>query len=297
MPDSTSRSNYSSVEEGTKHFRMSDGFQLFYRYWKSVSSGRSALVCIHGTGENSEFFEPVGEALASAGHHVYAPDLRGFGFSLEKDLLRGDTSSFKRQLQDLVEVVGLIRAEHPAEEVFMLGHSHGCAYSLWYAANHAESISGIILAAPPIHSTSKVRRSEYLKFVLLLLFAPKTMYSFEDRESQIPGNSPVATSVSVRWLYGSKKFLLDTMFQNSARINKPVLILQGGADVSTLPEGAKVLLERLRTTDKDLKLFQGADHFLYDVFLPMKAGRGLAERKLVTSEISNWLETHQNTVR
>ncbi|MDV3293711.1 MAG: alpha/beta hydrolase [Nitrososphaerales archaeon] len=272
---------------------MSDGFQLCYRRCKPTTDRRGAILCIHGTGENSEFFRPVGEDLAKAGYEVYAVDLRGFGLSTEEDLLRGDTHSFKRHLQDLVEVMTLIRGEHPTEAVFLLGHSHGCAYALWCAANHPELIRGVVLAAPPVESTSKVNKRQYAKFALLLLFAPKSMFSFGDRgkpDPRIPQDSPVAESVSIRWLYGSKKLLLDPLFGNAARMLSPVLILQGKRDTVTLPQGARNLLERLGTQDKTMHLFEGADHFLYDEFVPTRGSGDTVGRRVLVDVLVGWLD-------
>lgn len=273
-------------------FAMSDGFQLFCRRWKLSSVPKGAILCIHGTGENSEFFRPVAEDLAVAGYELYAIDLRGFGLSTETGLSRGDTRSFKRQLEDLVEVIGQIHMQN--RPLFLLGHSHGCAYILWCAANHPEHVRGIILAAPPVESTSKVEKNKYLKFALLLLFRPKTMYTFADVRRQtsdprIPPDSPVARSVSIRWLYGTKKLLNDPLFEHAERTKLPSLILQGNQDTVTLPSGARRLLERLGTTDKDAQFFEGADHFLYDEFVPTRVDRSEPGQGQLVDVLVRWL--------
>ncbi len=82
------------VEETAETLKMSDGFNLFCRHWKTEGKSERALVCIHGFGGHSGFFKPFGEILACGGINVYALDLRGFGNSKEKDLPMGDTSDF-----------------------------------------------------------------------------------------------------------------------------------------------------------------------------------------------------------
>ncbi len=175
----------------------------------------------------------------------------------------------------------------------MLGHSHGCAYTLWYSANHPDALDGIILASPPIIATSKVHRREYLKFALALIFKPKMMYSFGEEEiEELASNPLIARSVSIRWLYGSKKYLLGPLLKNASQIQKPTLILQGEADTNTLLEGAHRLNEALGTKDKTIKIFPNADHFLYGAIFPSPSYGDPAKKQEVANEVNMWLEAH-----
>ncbi len=74
---------------------MSDGFALFYWQWKVTDEAQRVVVCVHGLGVNSEFFENLGKALAKDKIEVYAQDLRGFGNSVEKGLERGRYKQFQ----------------------------------------------------------------------------------------------------------------------------------------------------------------------------------------------------------
>ena len=174
----------------------------------------------------------------------------------------------------------------------MLGHSHGCAYTVWCAAHHQELVRGVILAAPPIASSQRVRRGEFLKFAILLLFAPKTKYRFHGPSSdpRIPSDSPVPDGVSIRWLYGTKKYLHDPLMKNSEKIKIPVLILQGGRDASTLPEGANYLMNRLTTQDKTLQMFDETDHFLFDEFVSVAFDEKSSGRSALLAVLIGWLE-------
>jgi alpha-beta hydrolase superfamily lysophospholipase len=118
----------------------------------------------------------MGQELAADGAEVYALDLRGFENSKEEGLSRGDTRNFKRHLKDVNEVVDFVRKSHPGKGVYMFGHSIGGCYTLWYAANHPDSLDGIILAAPAIVLAPGISGRDYIRFLFLLLFAPKTTY-------------------------------------------------------------------------------------------------------------------------
>jgi acylglycerol lipase len=280
------------VQEVEMSIPMTDAFRMFCRQWRSSGEAQRAIVCIPGTSGDAQFFRPIGIDLAAEGNEVYALDLRGFGNSVETGLQRGDTSNFKRHLQDLEEAVRYISTVQ-SRKVFMFGHSHGCMYALWFAANHPDLVDGLVLAAPPIAATSKVHRREFLKFALLLIFAPKTMYSFGQSEVEGLTNNPlIARKLSIRWLYGSKKYLFDKLFENASQIQKSTLIIQGDMDTITLPEGAQTLLGLLGSKDKSVHLFPNADHFLHGALFTRLDYGDPEKKRQVSSVVSNWLNMH-----
>lgn len=165
-----------SVEEVKDYFKMSDGFNLFFRHWKATGKAEKSIVCVHGLGCHSEFFKPIGENLAANGVEVYSLDLRGFGNSKEEGITRGDTRDFKRHMQDLDEAVDFVRKGYQNQKVYMFGHSLGGCYTLWYAANHPDSLDGVMLAAPNIESGLRPPRRFLIELPFALLFAPKKTF-------------------------------------------------------------------------------------------------------------------------
>src|SRR5690348_10124932 len=107
-----------SVQELDLNIPITDGFCMSCRQWKSSGEARRVIVCIPGTSGNAEFFRPIGIDLVAEGNEVYSLDLRGFGNSVEIGLQRGDTSNFKRHLQDLEDAVRYIQTAH-SKKVFM----------------------------------------------------------------------------------------------------------------------------------------------------------------------------------
>jgi alpha-beta hydrolase superfamily lysophospholipase len=279
-------------QELSEQIPMTDGFSISCRHWPSRGVTNRTIIGIPGTSGNAEFFRPIGIELAAQGNEVYAADLRGFGNSVEKGLERGDTHNFKRHLKDLDEIVQHIRLNHTGK-LFMFGHSHGCAYTLWYAANHPDKLDGIILAAPPVtvSAGSKVPRSQYLMFALLLVFRPKTMYSFgkPDGPEELISNPLMAQRLSIRWLYGSKTNLVGPLLQNAARIQRPVLIVQGGEDTVALSEGAKTLFDTLGSNEKSIETFPSTDHFLYGALFPSLNYGDPIKKREVSGIVGRWL--------
>jgi len=293
-----------NVEEVQDHFKVTDGFNLFYRCWKASAEIERVVVCIHGGGDYSGRFKVIGPKLATDGNQVYAIDLRGFGNSLEEGLPRGDTRDFKRHLQDIDDTIAHIRIKHPSKKIYVFGFSLGGCYTIWYAAHHPDSLDGLVLAAPAvIVRTMSTRKASILLF-LANLFAPRRMYdpyksSFvEGRDSEdikIALQDPwEAKKLSYGYLANIKKTLVDKALENALHIRKPTLILQGEADVAALPHGAERLYESLRTKDKSIQTFPDATHWFYDIFSPAmpRAKYDPAKREHLYSIVKDWLRTH-----
>jgi len=292
------------VKEIQEHFKMTDGFDIFCRRWRAVGEMKKSVICIHGIGGHSEDFRVMGQDLAEDGIEVYALDLRGFAKSKEEALPRGDTSDFHRHLQDVEEVVDFVRKKHPENKVYMFGYSLGVLYTLWYSANHPDSLDGIILAAPAInYLKANMPRRDRVKLPFTLIFAPRTLYDSyknwsydfkESEEGRIILQDPLYTTKrSWRWL-GSVKRMSDKALQNASQTEKPTLIILGEKDDLYILKGAKQLLESLATKDKAIQTFPDADHLFYDAFLFGKttAKHDPAKRKQVTSAVKDWLKIH-----
>jgi acylglycerol lipase len=68
------------LEQNTGYFKMSDGFNIFYRKWPSSSGQIDRVVLfLHGIEVHSGAFGFMGPELASEGSEVYGFDRRGFG--------------------------------------------------------------------------------------------------------------------------------------------------------------------------------------------------------------------------
>src|SRR5713101_4595341 len=128
-------------------------------------------------------------------------------------------------------------------------------------------------------------------FALSLIFRPKTMYSFgkPDGPEELTSNPLMARRLSIRWLYGSKKYLLSPLLQNAAKFQKPALIVQGDEDIVTLSEGAKTLFETLRSSEKSIKTFPSTDHFLYGALFPSLSYGDPMKKREVSDFVGRWL--------
>ncbi len=293
-----------SIRESEEFLKMSDGFKLFARRWSPTQETEKKVVCIHGFGGHSGYLAPIGRSLAEGGVETYGLDLRGFGNSKEPDLPRGDTRDFRRHLQDLSEVVSLMRSSSQSSKIFMLGHSLGGLYVLWYGAKHPDSPDGLIILAPAIEVKQKMRQQDLERFPFLVANAPETMMDtvrasqFEDKRNLRLKRDPqlqlTTQSFSVRYCTGIGMVLMrEKVFLNAADVRKPTLIVQGDADEEALPTGAKRLFETLPVADKTLTTIPEARHSLHGAILvPFSDEDYPAGKELVFSAVKNWLQAH-----
>ena len=285
-------------------FTATDGFNLAYRCWNSTKPVKRAVVCIHGIGDYSGWFRNTGPELAKDGNQVYALDLRGFGNSREEGLPRGYVGDFDRHLQDIDDFVVYLQERHKRKKLHLFGHSLGGVYALWYAANHPETIDGLVLAAPAVTS-SLGNRKNALILVLANTITPKKTHNpysspsdknRDPEEIKIMLEDPLETPhLTVNYLLNVKKRLLRDVSSNASFIQAPVLILQGEADTTVLPTGAKQLYSKLNSKDKKLELFADAGHWFYDALCPAcpRAKYSPAKREQFIVIVKDWLKKHQ----
>jgi pimeloyl-ACP methyl ester carboxylesterase len=100
------------------------------------SDASSALLLIHGIGDNSSTWLPIMPKLASR-HLVIAPDLLGHGLS---DKPRADYSigGFANGMRDLLAVLGIDR-------VTLVGHSLGGGVAFQFAYQYPEYVERVVL--------------------------------------------------------------------------------------------------------------------------------------------------------
>jgi alpha-beta hydrolase superfamily lysophospholipase len=288
-----------------EHLKMTDGFNLFCRHWPSVEPVERAVIFLHGIEVHSGAFRFMGPELANAGCEVYGFDRRGFGNSKEPDLPRGDTHGFDRHLADLNEVVDFVHQNQPGKPLFIFGHSIGCAYALWYVANYPQRIDGLILAAPPLEAGFKIPVGDTLKVALAPRIGHHSMYNLIDewpkafRESevyQLISQDPLCTKTfGLGFLFNVQTKLANKMLQNASKIEKPVLLIHGDIDIIALPNSSNRIIEKLASKDKNLKVFQGADHWFYQSIIPQTGSKySLEQKREVSGAVKNWLETHKS---
>ena len=290
-------------ESDIQKFPATDRFNLTYRCWYVTKSVKRVVVCIHGIGDYSGWFRNIGPELAADGNQVYALDLRGFGESQEEGSPRGYVSNFDRHLQDIDDFVVHLRKLHKGKKLYLLGHSLGGVYSIWYAANHPDVLDGLVLAAPALTSAINNPKNQIALFFANTFNPRKTHnpYTSSNAKNRDPEEIKImledsleTPQLTVNYLSNVKNVLLKDVLKNASLIQAPTLILQGEADTTALPSGAKLLYEKLIVKDKTLEFSPDAGHWFHDALCPVfpRAKCNPAQRGQFIVTIKDWLKKH-----
>ena len=266
----------------------------------SASPNRDAILCIHGFCCDARIFGYAGTKLSQAGYNVYSMDLPGHGKS---DGPRGDLD-FDVCLKSINQIVTELKKR--SSRVFILAHSMGSTFALWYAHSF-DSIDGLILMAPYIRikgikrSDAEPSPSTFVRLLLGRIFVP---YKRVSVAKILPGYVKIGGSQLARMVQDrglnfeySYRYLIDVIAQRNSKmaslsdVNVSVLILQGKEDKNVYPKVSERFFKLLRTKNKDIKIFD-CNHWFYDaIFYSQTPEYAEDDRMGFISSIVEWLNS------
>jgi esterase len=131
------------------------GMRLHYLDWGTA--GRPPILFLHGGGLTARTWDLVCLALRPS-HHCFALDQRGHGDSEWSPGLEYDTAAHVRDLEALIEHLGL-------ERPVLVGQSMGALNALAYAARHADALGGLVLVdmTPDVQMAAAKRVFDFVR--------------------------------------------------------------------------------------------------------------------------------------
>src|SRR6267142_579012 len=113
------------------------------------SSGRPAVLLIHGFPELAYSWRKVMLPLASAGYHVIAPDQRGYGRTIGcDDSYDADPDAF-RILNMTRDAIGLVYALGHRSVAMVVGHDAGAPVAAWSALIRPDIFRSVTIMSSP----------------------------------------------------------------------------------------------------------------------------------------------------
>jgi pimeloyl-ACP methyl ester carboxylesterase len=110
---------------------------------------RPLVVLLHGFPELAYSWRKVMPTLASAGYHVIAPDLRGYGRSSGTDVTYdGDIAPF-RTMNEVRDILGLVSAFGAGSVAAVVGHDFGSPLAGWCALARPEVFRAVVMMSGP----------------------------------------------------------------------------------------------------------------------------------------------------
>jgi pimeloyl-ACP methyl ester carboxylesterase len=110
---------------------------------------RPAVLMIHGFPELAYSWRKVMLPVASAGYHVIAPDLRGYGRTSGWDVKYDDDLAPFRTLNRVTDMMGLVSAFGYRSVAAVVGHDFGSPVAAWCSVVRPDVFRSVVLMSAP----------------------------------------------------------------------------------------------------------------------------------------------------
>lgn len=267
-------------------FHSGTGQRIFRQVWSPEKASRASVVIVHGLGEHSGRYAHVAARLVEAGLTVHALDHRGHG---ESEGERAFVDRFSNAVADIDHLVDFARTMLRGKPLFMVGHSMGGALALSYTLKHGTKLAGLVLSAPAIALDGAPPMVKPIAKMLSTI-APK-LGLFAIDPSLVSRDPSVAADYAADPLNAHGKVPARTLaelvkFVEWAPaalpvIQLPVLVLHGEDDQLAGVAGSRMIVERVSSTDKTLKVYPKLYHEIFNE-LP-------EDRAQVLADLAGWL--------
>ena len=246
------------------------GLTLYYRCWLPETEAKSIVLVVHGWAEHSGRYANLVNHLVPKGYAIYAHDHRGHGMSGGR---RGYVERFSDYLDDLKTFFDLVRGEHSDKKIFIVGHSMGGTIATAYAIRHQRELAGLLLSGASLKLGSSMPSALVPLARILSIMVPTLGITTLDASAISQDRAVVDAYINDPLVYRGKitcRFAgemiktLSKLPSQVTEINLPILIMHGSADRLGDPEGSRLLYDRVRSSDKTLKLYEGFYHEIFN---------------------------------
>ncbi len=286
----------SSSQPTTDCFQSFDHEYFNFLTWSNAESPKTVIIAVHGINGASADYDHLARHLLTNNKSiaVYAPETRGQGNDLNLKR-RGDIYRKEEWFKDLHTFSKQIRDQHPDSEIIWCGESMG-SIIVTHCLTHQRYFkpSRVILLAPvvslrPHLSYWKHKLANLISYLLpryrvrLNQFsgddAVKVTQVGDDHEGQAATNPYYVEKFTLR-LLSTLGNMISNMNTAIAKVDCPVIVLNGGLDYFTPSEEAEYFYSCLPSTETNKHAyFKDSYHLLmYD-----------AHREQVFDEISKWI--------
>jgi acylglycerol lipase len=267
------------------HFHCIRNAKIYWQSWLPKTEPRAILVIIHGYNDHSGRFMNIINYFVPKGFAIYGLDQIGQGKSEGKRVYVQKFEDYTITLQFFLRMV---RNMQPGKPIFLVGYSMGGLVTSIYILDNQKELAGAILIGPLVKVPEHVTSFTIFIGKILSAFFPKVGLLATKDEAISKDQAVVDTYKLDPLTYHGKMTarlaaeLLKAMIRLSkegSKITLPVLILQGAADRLGDPEGAQMLFYHIQSEDKQIKLYQGLYHEIFNE----------PEREMVFADMGEWL--------
>jgi len=210
--------------------------------------GRTGALLVHGFTGTPQSLRGWAQHLADAGLSVALPRLPGHGTTLAE----ANLTHWEDWYAEVERHLALLRER--CDDVFVMGLSMGGTLSIRLAEEHGDEIAGLVLVNPSLLTK---RPDRFLLPVLRLVLGS---WAAIGNDIKKPGMTelaydklPVKAAYQVSRLWGTTRADLD-------KVTQPLLVLRSTEDHVVEPDSARLLLEKVSSTDVREILLEDSYH-------------------------------------
>ena len=255
-----------SIEEG--YFESRDGKRLFYRFQRGTGPEKPVFI-LHGHGEHSGRYLKFFSRLAGHEYPVAAFDLRGCGRSDGPPVY---VSSFQDYLNDLTDYRRFLEAKGWVRgPLQLLGHSLGGLIAVFWARQNPAEVSKLVLSSPLfglplsgfLRALTHALNAVMPHYVIYNPVKPPFLTHDPEEVRKYKTDPLIRRRITVRLAHEMLK-CISLLRQEALTFPFPVYVLMAGDDYVVDPEATKRLFHRLQAPRKELKVFEGLYHEIFN---------------------------------
>jgi 2-hydroxy-6-oxonona-2,4-dienedioate hydrolase len=206
-----------------------NGWRMHARVATTVlSSVRLPVVLIHGLSVSSRYLMPTATRLA-ANHHVYMPDLPGFG--------RSEQPPVALTIHELADTLAAWMQVMQLEQVTLLGHSFGCQILAELALSHPSRLAQAIFVAPTIEPQGRMAIQQIVRLLRNALREPLDLLPLVLSDYYRAGLA--------RTIHTMRYALQDVIESKLPQVQVPSLVVRGARDPMVSPQWAEAVARML----------------------------------------------------
>ena len=210
--------------------------------------GRTGALLVHGFTGSPQSLRGWAEYLADAGLSVELPRLPGHGTTVAE----ANLTHWEDWYAEIERHLALLRER--CDEVFVMGLSMGGTLAIRLAEEHGDEIAGLVLVNPSLLTKRPDR------FLLPVLRWVKPTWPGIASDIKKPGVAELAyDTIPVKAAYQLGRLWLHTR-ADLAKVTQPLLVLRSTEDHVVEPDSARLLLEKVSSTDVREVLLEDSYH-------------------------------------
>lgn len=199
--------------------------------------GRAGALLVHGFTGTPQSLRGWAEHLATAGLSVSLPRLPGHGTTVDE----ANLTHWQDWYAEIERHLALLRER--CDEVFVMGLSMGGTLAIRLAEEHGDEIAGLVLVNPSLLTKRPDR------FLLPVMRWAVPTWKGIASDIKKPGVTELAyDKVPVKAAYQLSLLWLITR-EHLDTVTQPILLLRSAEDHVVEPDSARMLLEKVSSTD------------------------------------------------